>query len=381
MKSTYIDSRRIRSETCLQTYYVVSIIAMDGFQEEYRELLRRIERNGEKVIYEKAFGNLAFENIFIQARATYGHEQPKYPYSYVEGGALEEESVAGIVLYTIRDDEHDSVEYMTSDGIPIASIYHVEGVRRAFITEEKKIYEALCEAAWVDMEALIRVIEQKGITIDNLVRAWVYLEDIDADYEDFNKMRRDLFLEWGIDYTEKSAVLPASTCIGGKNAYKPIMIQTYFVQRGEGVRIERMYNPMQNEADGMSYIYQPTFSRGMRIEHNGLREVQISGTASIGKSGITMHKGNAYEQIKQTLLNVGSLLAGADMGFEHIVASTCFFRDASDALLLDRALDELGIKAFPTIKVRAKVCREDLCFEIDGIACAAVREPKGGALG
>ena len=58
-----------------------------------------------------------------------------------------------------------------------------------------------------------------------------------------------------------------------------------------------------------AYDYGSAFSRGMRIDLNGLTILLISGTASIDDAGRTVHVGDFRAQLRRTFDNITELLA------------------------------------------------------------------------
>ena len=62
-----------------------------------------------------------------------------------------------------------------------------------------------------------------------------------------------------------------------------------------------------NEAH--AYTKPSSFSRGMRIDLNGLTILLISGTASIDEHGVSVHVGDFRAQMRRTLANISGLLA------------------------------------------------------------------------
>ena len=62
-----------------------------------------------------------------------------------------------------------------------------------------------------------------------------------------------------------------------------------------------------NEA--FAYAKPSSFSRGMRIDLNGLTILLISGTASIDENGVSVHIGNFRAQMRRTLDNITGLLS------------------------------------------------------------------------
>src|SRR5271165_2894502 len=57
-----------------------------------------------------------------------------------------------------------------------------------------------------------------------------------------------------------------------------------------------------------AYDYKSSFSRGLRIDLNGLRIILISGTASIDETGKTVHVGDFKAQLRRTYYNITGLL-------------------------------------------------------------------------
>ena len=62
-----------------------------------------------------------------------------------------------------------------------------------------------------------------------------------------------------------------------------------------------------NEA--YSYDKPSSFSRGMRIDLNGVAILLISGTASIDEQGKSLHIGDFRGQMRRTLANITGLLS------------------------------------------------------------------------
>src|SRR6202162_6568063 len=80
-----------------------------------------------------------------------------------------------------------------------------------------------------------------------------------------------------------------------------------------------------NEA--YAYAKPSSFSRGMRIDLNGLTILLISGTASIDDAGRTVHVGDLRAQLRRTFDNITKLLAAEGATWHDIVRTTCYLRD------------------------------------------------------
>lgn len=80
-----------------------------------------------------------------------------------------------------------------------------------------------------------------------------------------------------------------------------------------------------NEA--YAYAKLSSFSRGMRIDLNGLVILLISGTASIDEHGRSVHVGDFPAQLRRTFDNITGLLASEGATWHDIVRTSCYLRD------------------------------------------------------
>ena len=123
-----------------------------------------------------------------------------------------------------------------------------------------------------------------------------------------------------------------------------------------------------------AYDYGSAFSRGMRIDLNGLSILLISGTASIDDAGLTVHVGDLRAQLRRTFDNITKLLAAEGATWHDIVRTTCYLRDIEldyqafneerTAFYKEQQLDPLPAST----GIQAILCRPDLLIEIEAIA-------------
>jgi 2-iminobutanoate/2-iminopropanoate deaminase len=127
-----------------------------------------------------------------------------------------------------------------------------------------------------------------------------------------------------------------------------------------------------NEA--FAYAKPSSFSRGMRIDLNGLTILLISGTASIDENGVSVHVGDFRAQMRRTLANIGGLLASEGCSWHDIVRTTCYLRDIErdyEAFNEERTafFKEQGLDPLPaSTGIQAILCRPELLVEIEAIA-------------
>jgi enamine deaminase RidA (YjgF/YER057c/UK114 family) len=127
-----------------------------------------------------------------------------------------------------------------------------------------------------------------------------------------------------------------------------------------------------NEA--FAYAKPSSFSRGMRIDLGSVTIVLISGTASIGEDGKSVHIGDFRAQMRRTLTNITGLLASEDCTWHDIVRTTCYLRDIErdyEAFNEERTafFKEQGLDPLPaSTGIQAILCRPELLIEIEAIA-------------
>ena len=127
-----------------------------------------------------------------------------------------------------------------------------------------------------------------------------------------------------------------------------------------------------NEA--YAYAKPSSFSRGMRIDLNGLTILLISGTASIDENGVSVHIGDFRAQLRRTYDNITGLLASEGCTWHDIVRTTCYLRDIDrdyEAFNEERTkfFAEQGLDPLPaSTGIQAHLCRPELLIEIEAIA-------------
>jgi enamine deaminase RidA (YjgF/YER057c/UK114 family) len=133
-----------------------------------------------------------------------------------------------------------------------------------------------------------------------------------------------------------------------------------------------------NEA--YAYAKPSSFSRGIRLDLNGLTILLISGTASIDEAGKSLHIGDLRAQCRRTFANITGLLESEGCTWKDIVRTSCYLRDIDrdyEAFNEERTafFHEQGLDPLPaSTGIQAKLCRPELLVEIEAIAM--FRTPK-----
>jgi 2-iminobutanoate/2-iminopropanoate deaminase len=127
--------------------------------------------------------------------------------------------------------------------------------------------------------------------------------------------------------------------------------------------------------------YGSAFTRGIRVElRDGITQLLISGTASVGAGGETLYQGDFRAQLWRTYHNITRLLETEGATWHDMVRTTCYLRDIErDYVDFNAVRNEfyraLGLNPFPaSTAIQARICRSDLLVEIEAIAILVRQE-------
>jgi enamine deaminase RidA (YjgF/YER057c/UK114 family) len=208
----------------------------------------------------------------------------------------------------------------------------------------------------------------RGLTFKDVVRTWLYVQDIDRNYTTLNRVRRRYFAE------QKLVRLPASTCVGGvlPGAPVPVSMDLYAVTAGGEVRVEAIGPGAMGEASE----YGSAFARGSRVIEPGRRTLYVSGTASIDAVGAVVALGDIQGQLERMFKNVRALFAGQAMDMQHVLCATTYLKHAKHRRVYLKAAAAAGLPAdLPQVVVVADICRPEWLCEIE--LCAAQSTASG----
>ena len=130
----------------------------------------------------------------------------------------------------------------------------------------------------------------------------------------------------------------------------------------------------QAMCEAYHYSKPSAFSRGTEVDIGTARLIFISGTASIGPNGQTLHKGDFRAQAWRAFENVRAVLNNAGADWQDVVKATIFIKDIAAYY---KAFNEVrcayfrkvGLEVYPASTcVEATLCRNDLLVEMELIA-------------
>jgi enamine deaminase RidA (YjgF/YER057c/UK114 family) len=224
--------------------------------------------------------------------------------------------------------------------------------------------DAYCQTNEI-FNALNATIEQSGMNLPaNGIRTWIFVRDIDNNYKDMVRARKEYFTSHGL--TSKTRYL-ASTGIEGAGVSSAHIVTVDSLSIGglSKGQIVRMEAPTHLSP---AILYNVTFERGLRVRFGDRSHLYISGTASINNKGEVLHAGDVERQTQRTIENLRALLANHFATIKDIAYLLVYIRSFHDWALIRRVLrDEIG-ETVPVISVQAKVCRPSWLFELEGVA-------------
>jgi enamine deaminase RidA (YjgF/YER057c/UK114 family) len=205
---------------------------------------------------------------------------------------------------------------------------------------------------------------------DNCIRTWLFVKDIDYNYQGLVDARRAFFETCGMT---KDTHFIASTGIEGRHAdpKKSVLMDAYCIGGLVKNQVRFLKAP---ENMNPSYEYGVTFERGTSVDFGDRRHIFISGTASIDHKGEILHRNDAEKQVRRTIDNISALLGDADATLSDVAQMIVYLRDISDTVTVERYFSE-HYRDIPKVVVLAPVCRPGWLVEIECIAVKAIENP------
>jgi len=214
-------------------------------------------------------------------------------------------------------------------------------------------------------DSLNSLIEQHGMNLlDNGIRTWVYVRDVDNHYKHMVRARKEYFTEHGL--TDKTRYLASTGILGMSHSPEKIVFVDSLsiggLKAGQIIRMEALSHLSP------TILYGVTFERGLRVRFGDRSHLHISGTASINAQGEVLHVGDAEAQARRTIENIRALLQGQGAKLEDMAYIIAYVRNSHDRQLVEKVLDEEVGKKTPLVFTEAAVCRPAWLVELEGLA-------------
>lgn len=300
-----------------------------------------------------AFGGRQFHGEALQLMGA-----GRWPLIWIHGDGCSGENVSGTQAYALAPQD---VRRLELDGAVVGSVFEDDDAEYCYLggvlpenTETTRMEQA--RSVFERLEALL---SQADMTFANVIRTWLFLEDILDWYGDFNTVRTQFFQERNVF----GGIVPASTGIGAANPQCAALVSGAIAVRPKhaGVRTFAVPSPLQCPA----LDYRSSFSRAVEMECPDHRQLLISGTASIHPGGLSAHLGDIDKQIDLTMRVGGAILESRGMDWGDVTRMIAYFKDMHDADRLPVYCEKHGLPQLPLVSCHAAVCRDDLLFEIE----------------
>ena len=215
-------------------------------------------------------------------------------------------------------------------------------------------------------EALLK---SQGASYRDVVRTWIYVEDILDWYDEFNLARNTCYTDFGlfrnVDFDHAEDIFsPASTGIAGKNPVgaSTIMDLLAVTQRSN---TEIQVRALPGIRQRSPHRYGSAFSRATCVVEPEGKWIFVSGTASINEKGESVYIGDISSQVKHTIEVLDSLVHSEGASFSDLCEATVFLKKKSDFSLYQETAESLGLSDIPAVYLVADICRDELLFELD----------------
>jgi enamine deaminase RidA (YjgF/YER057c/UK114 family) len=281
-----------------------------------------------------------------------------WPVTWIDSGHRKGSDLAGMHIHAVSGAD---VERISKDGRVIGSVFHDDSTRFCYLgdlwsSDESATRTKQAQQTFEIMEAAMELAQ---MDFSNIIRTWLYLDELLQWYDPFNRVRDDFFRQRGVF----DDLVPASTGISGANPAGAAMIATALgIQPLNGsVRASALPSPLQCPA----LEYGSSFSRAVELRQPDCSRITVSGTASIEPDGDTVYLDDAPKQIDLTMRVVEAILAQRDMNWANVTRAIGYFKCAEYYEDYVQYCRQNGIPDMPIIITENDVCRHDLLFEIE----------------
>lgn len=330
-----------------------SFLGMQTLNNEPLSVFRQFPPEPSEVVAQLVFGGCGYQEEAVAAMGGV-----TWPLMWQQGDSCSGKHVAGTQVMTIKGADIRRLEWKGRIVGSSWSDADADYCLLAGVMPDDLNASRPAQARQV-FENIGRILTSAGMSFNNVVRTWFFMDHLLDWYGDFNTVRTDFFKERGIF----QRLVPASTGIGAANPSGSALIAGALVVRPKyaGVTIKAVPSPLQSPA----LDYNSSFSRAVELGFPDYRHLIISGTASIAPDGKTLHDGDVKAQISLTMRVVQAILESRRMNWNSTVRAIAYFEHMDDAPLFTDYCRIHGIQNLPVINAHATVCRSDLLFEIE----------------
>ncbi len=284
--------------------------------------------------------------------------EPQWPLTWVEGASCTGGPLAGVQVFAVTGREVTRVRLGRR---VVASVYEDGEARHCLLGGFGPSTTLLQPPAQVQqtLANLEAALELAGFGLSDVIRTWFYNDTILDWYDDFNRVRSALYQTVRF----RTGSLPASTAVSGRNpAGAALAVAARGMQPLNGEVVAReVGSPLQCPAPA----YGSSFSRAMELEVGGMRQLLVSGTASIHPGGETAWVANPARQVAMTMKVVTAILQSRGMAWGDVTRAITYFKEPEYLTHFEAWCAAHDGMQLPVLAVHCDICRDDLLFEIE----------------
>ena len=322
-----------------------------------RRLAAMLGDKNVSIVRQEIFGSIAAHTGTLRAlRHEFGSVD--WPVTWVEGSGSGNGGISGMHIFAVTGTRVNTIR---QEGKVVGRVFDDGCVRHCLFGNLAPSNPSVSKSAQSRemFERLEQALLGASMDMTNVVRTWLFLDDILSWYGEFNGIRTGFFREKKL----LNSLLPASTGIGGRNPMGTAIVGGAWAVQStdDSVVVRAVPSPQQCS----SLEYGSAFSRAVLIDISAGRRLFISGTASIEPNGRSAHVGNLRKQIALTMEVAYAILVSCGLNFSDVTRATAYFKNIQDALAFDAWRREQKVESFPLIVAESTICRDELLFEIE----------------
>lgn len=302
------------------------------------------------------------------------HRKPSYAKVFLSDSRNQYKELTESQLWTeyLCHIPHTIVEQPPLDGSKISLLLKTsDTASRAVLdsirlTEDEVKGKNAYEQTTLLFDKYIARAAERGMTLArDCIRTWIYVTDIDNNYQAVVNARNDVFAREGMAAAGHSI---SSTGIEGNTWTPGSLVAMDFLSLNGISDDDKLYLNAPDHL-GAAADYGVAFERGLRLTLPAERRYIISGTASIDPRGNVVYPHDVKRQTGRLLENIGALLASGGATMNDIRHFVIYLRDISDFAVVDKFMG-IVFPYTPRIILQAKVCRPEWLIEME---CEAVK--------
>jgi enamine deaminase RidA (YjgF/YER057c/UK114 family) len=332
----------------------------------YRSAADALAEAGATPVLERIFASLGYRQDVRAARqAELGRilDPASWPATYIQGNPAGGIGMAGLHMVAVSGANPTPVR---DGGRAVGAILEQPGIRRVFLgnlQSPEVLPDPAAQAREMYAETL-RLLDITGSDFKLVARTWIYLSDILSWYGEFNKVRTKVFRDLALISDTSNSNVPASTGIEGTPPDGSLCAMDLIAVEGPGIEMRPLDSPRQCGATK----YGSMFARAMLVSEAAGDTVYVSGTAAIDDAGCTVLLGDLEGQARHTLDTIDALIGQVGLSIRDLTGATVFIKRGGDPEVVRQVFEEVAPNLLRMPFVEADVCRDDLLFEVDGMA-------------